>query len=202
MEADQGMGLPEKSEMIRCPSCQHENEPDAQNCAQCGISLLLESLVAENQPDNEAKPTPEQQAGSEIRKGVTTLQVTDLPEEITDLQHIVGATGVLSGKISFYIPGKLEPIIVDIADGVTLGRTDPDGPSVTVDLTNYDAHALGVSRKHAVINTSDDGYTVMDLGSSNGTWLNTTQIQPNVAHLLRNGDQIRLGRLRMFVYTS
>jgi hypothetical protein len=45
----------------------------------------------------------------------------------------------------------------------------------------------GVSRKHALIIASADGFTIRDLGSQNGTYVNGKRIAD---HTLKNGDQI------------
>ncbi|MGD8439550.1 MAG: FHA domain-containing protein, partial [Holophagae bacterium] len=48
----------------------------------------------------------------------------------------------------------------------------------------------GVSRRHAEIATTEDGYVIRDLGSSNGTWVNRTRIE---RHVLADGDEITIG---------
>ena len=50
-----------------------------------------------------------------------------------------------------------------------------------------------VSRQHALITTSDDHWFVEDRGSFNGTFLNSSRIQPGVRLPLRHGDRIGLG---------
>ena len=45
----------------------------------------------------------------------------------------------------------------------------------------------GVSRKHALIIASADGFTIRDLGTQNGTFVNGKRIAD---HPLKNGDQI------------
>ncbi|MEE2781698.1 MAG: ATP-binding protein [Planctomycetota bacterium] len=55
-----------------------------------------------------------------------------------------------------------------------------------------------ISRRHAEIRRTDDGFAVHDLGSSNGTFVNGSAIS---AHTLRSGDQLLLGRTLM-LYTG
>src|SRR5438552_2872810 len=47
-----------------------------------------------------------------------------------------------------------------------------------------------VSRRHAMIEPTDDGYVVSDLGSANGTYVNETRID---SRRLGSGDRIRFG---------
>ena len=50
----------------------------------------------------------------------------------------------------------------------------------------------GVSRKHAEIVQTDNGYFLRDLGSTNGTFVNSKKISDD-DYLLQDGDAIRLG---------
>jgi two-component system, NtrC family, sensor kinase len=59
-------------------------------------------------------------------------------------------------------------------------------------------HDTEVSRHHAEIRRSDDTYTLFDLGSSNGTYVNGRRIQ---RHTLASGDQVQLGGSLM-LYTA
>jgi pSer/pThr/pTyr-binding forkhead associated (FHA) protein len=47
---------------------------------------------------------------------------------------------------------------------------------------------------------AEDGYSLEDLGSTNGTWLNGTLTLKHVPYKLHSGDQIRLGTLTLYVY--
>jgi hypothetical protein len=55
-------------------------------------------------------------------------------------------------------------------------------------LTHYT-----VSRAHAQLRSNADGWTLRDLGSSNGTWLNGCRVTGSVA--IRPGDQVRFGQV-------
>src|SRR5437762_1453976 len=50
-----------------------------------------------------------------------------------------------------------------------------------------------VSRQHAQIRPDEQGYSIVDLGSVNGTFVNEQRLSPFVLHLLRMGDIIRIG---------
>ena len=49
------------------------------------------------------------------------------------------------------------------------------------------------SRTHALIRLEGEALTLIDLRSKNGTFVNDTQLRPNVGHYLREGDKIRFG---------
>lgn len=52
-----------------------------------------------------------------------------------------------------------------------------------------------VSRRHCVIRKTDEGYTVTDLGSLNGTFLNKNRLQPDQPYILRNEDTLRVANV-------
>ncbi|TDC77139.1 FHA domain-containing protein [Micromonospora sp. KC606] len=69
------------------------------------------------------------------------------------------------------------------------------GRGPEVDVAVADPH---LSRRHAEVRLTDAGAVLVDLGSTNGTWLNDRRITGT--ELLSDGDIVRLGRtaLRFF----
>lgn len=74
---------------------------------------------------------------------------------------------------------------------LTIGRT-PDNTISFPDDTN-------ISRNHARIEQRDDGFFVVELGSSNGTKLNGVAITGE--HQLQNGDYLIMGHSSVVVFT-
>jgi pSer/pThr/pTyr-binding forkhead associated (FHA) protein len=82
----------------------------------------------------------------------------------------------------------------------TLGRLSQGQPIMPdIDLTPYQAYASGVSRLHAVVKRDASRVLVMDLGSSNGTYINGRRINPHVEESLNHGDIVALGKLKIQV---
>jgi hypothetical protein len=80
----------------------------------------------------------------------------------------------------------------------TLGRVSEAQPIMPdIDLTPYQAYANGVSRLHAVLKREGKRVFVMDLGSSNGTYLNGKRLAPNVDQTVNHGDMLALGKLKI-----
>lgn len=81
-------------------------------------------------------------------------------------------------------------------DEVVIGREDPVSEMFPdLDLTDLGGMENGVSRKHAVIHRSGADYTVEDMGSTNGTYVNKKRIQPHVPQAIKPGDEVRFGKL-------
>ena len=83
-------------------------------------------------------------------------------------------------------------------DESLLGRRDPmSNIFPEVDLSRFDPQAK-ISRRHARIRRSGDCFVVEDLGSSNGTTIESTvkekiRLQPRQPYTLTNGDKLNLG---------
>lgn len=73
-------------------------------------------------------------------------------------------------------------------DSYTIGRDS------SVEITVEDG---SVSRNHARFFRKDGLYHLVDLGSSNGTKINGSLLEPNQARALESGDDILLGRVPM-----
>ncbi|MCG6964446.1 MAG: NHLP bacteriocin export ABC transporter permease/ATPase subunit [Acidobacteria bacterium] len=88
-------------------------------------------------------------------------------------------------------PFKLE--LVSTADGarsgeqLTLHAPVRLGRNPDCDITLADP---AMSRHHAEIRLTEDGYLLADLGSSNGTWFGDSKISER---LLKDGDEFRIG---------
>ena len=76
-------------------------------------------------------------------------------------------------------------------DLVTAGR-HPESDIFLDDVT--------VSRRHAEVARSGDGYVVRDTGSLNGTYLNRERIERDMP--LTNGDELQVGRFKLVFLTA
>ncbi|HFQ93536.1 MAG TPA: FHA domain-containing protein, partial [Anaerolineae bacterium] len=102
-------------------------------------------------------------------------------------------------KITIVIPGSRRRLQLDMTDEIRIGRSTLD-TALELDLTEDHAAELGVSRIHAVIKTTDNGLVLIDLDSTNGTYLNTYLIPPQQPYPLHSGDEIRFGDLLIHLF--
>jgi hypothetical protein len=102
--------------------------------------------------------------------------------------------------IELQIGGQKTPLLLHVTDILLLGRemTTPDQPAL--DLSAYSAVDAGVSRRHAVLERTENGFSLVDVGSTNGSWLNAQRLTPNQRVEVRSGDQIRLAQLVLYLY--
>jgi hypothetical protein len=162
--------------MIVCSNCQHENEIGQTHCTQCAAPLSSGFNTL---------PVPLFSDTDQLIEGLSPVEFAD--------------SGASKSAIALHIPGEPQPIVIVDMDEIILGRHSHDNLPLTVDLTDYRAYTLGVSRRHAVINRTDEGYMLVDLGGANGTWLNRERLVPHKPYRLESGDLILLGQLSLYI---
>jgi hypothetical protein len=167
--------------MITCPACHYtENRDDALVCSRCN-TILSDTRI------------------SPIRQQTTLLS----PEAAVIETRIREQHRTLDrSEVALYIAGVDEPLILNLTHDLQLGRyggVTVDQP-VSIDLAPFDALEMGVSRKHALLRRFGPDVAIVDLGSTNGTWLNGVQITPHQPVTLRSGDRIMLARLTLQIF--
>jgi serine/threonine-protein kinase len=91
----------------------------------------------------------------------------------------------------------VKPFTID-KESVLIGRTDPHtGIFPEIDLTMHDPETK-VSRKHARIYRQGEQFVIEDLGSVNGTVVNSStsgsvRLNAKAPRVLAAGDELKLG---------
>lgn len=164
--------------MIACPYCGHQDREGVLFCQECGQSLQgnSQAVLPTRQLDESSNPLAAKATWGTARFG----------QEASIIIHIRDMT---------------EPVVVKPSKKTILGRSDASSTQKPdIDLTPYGALEKGVSRMHAAIHRSEDTLTLVDMGSANGTHLNGQRLAPEQPRILRDGDEIRLGKLIAHIY--
>ncbi len=104
-----------------------------------------------------------------------------------------------TGTLVFASP-EGETLDLPAKDEIVIGREDPISDVFPdLDLTDLGGLEKGVSRKHAVIHRTGGDYTVEDMGSVNGTFINKKRIEPHRPEALKPGDEVRFGKVTLSV---
>lgn len=165
--------------MIVCPYCGHKDREGVMYCEECGQSL-------QGTAANAVLPTRQLDQSTNDLAAKATWGTARFGQDASIIIHIRDAT---------------EPVILQPAKKTVMGRADSTSTQrPDLDLTPYGALEKGVSRIHAAIHRSDDTLTLVDMGSANGTHLNGQRLVPDQPRILRDGDEIRLGKLVAHVY--
>jgi hypothetical protein len=94
---------------------------------------------------------------------------------------------------SYILPGAAEMI---------LGRRDPSSGSYPdIDLSNQGVPSASVSRRHAHLTWDGSQLQLEDLGSTNFTQVNGIKLDPGQKISLKNGDEVRLGKV-LLIYLA
>jgi FHA domain len=157
---------------LSCPNCQQAYRPGGRVCVQCGAILDdgKTTVIMVGELRRERKPVP---------SGAVFVE-----------QH---------RPLFLEIDGIALPL--PTTETLTIGRNSerPRASRPDVDLSHFKAAARGVSRQHIRIMRRGDLIYICDLGSTNGTFLNGRRLISHQERLLRCGDELRLGRLRLGV---
>jgi hypothetical protein len=99
-------------------------------------------------------------------------------------------------EISFIIRGITETRSLTGEHPLILGRTDLRTSSEPdLDLTPYGAQERGVSRQHVRLFVENNQLYAVDLGSANGTRLNSERMTSNKPYPIHSGVRLLVGRL-------
>ena len=122
-----------------------------------------------------------------------------------DMMEPLQDTAVETGSGSQLVLTSRDGSKLDIPakDEVVIGRDDPVSEVFPdLDLTDLGGMDSGVSRKHAIIHRTGAEYTIEDLESTNGTYVNKKRIQPHVPQAIKAGDELRFGKLALAVQAA
>lgn len=158
--------------MVKCIHCQYENPEGEILCIRCGLPLRQNARIdgATRHLDEPIEARPHSQWGT-ARLGTER-------------------------KLLLHVRGHNRPLVLSLSGTIVLGRYDIDSGDVPdVDLEEFGAQDLGVSRRHAAIMVEDQALKIMDLGSANFTHMNGQKLIPHQPRILRDGDELRLGRM-------
>lgn len=165
--------------MIQCQECHHINRSGTLFCEECGRSLSGLPLSA-------TIPTRTIQGDVDESSAKSTWGTAHIGKGTSIILHFLGFE---------------QPLIIPPSKRVVFGRADTNNPAnPDIDLNPYGAVEKGVSRQHAAIEFSEGTLILLDVGSSNGTYLNGQRLLPNQPRVLRDGDEMRLGKLVAHVY--
>ena len=180
--------------MIKCQTCNTSNLDTSRFCDECGSKLLVAPPGTDANPPAYAPP----QSMSRISQA-TSVDVRPAAfayeEAVSSTEYVENRNGTAHAVLVIErgdAPGTEFKLVNDES---TIGRWDADnGVFPDVDLDAFDSDAK-VSRRHARIRRSNDGYYIEDLGSTNGTYVNRgRRLLPGNTEILNDGDEVIVGK--------
>jgi len=172
------------AEEPRCPVCGAIVLPEQRFCASCGAAL----------------PAVPGAGAEEAGAQPAVVQETVVPETVPEEAVPEAVAAVLEPAA----PAATEPYLEVTDSGahipliaqaeLLIGRVDDvSGIYPDVDMTPHGGEDGGVSRRHALLGHDQGAWYVVDLDSTNGTYVNGAELAPQVRVPVRDGDRIGLG---------
>lgn len=165
-----------KGDRVFCTACGTENLPGSHYCAQCGAALPVSS------------------AGPDVTTTINTVGAAsaDSDSDFSAEAHQGAVDALTPGSALLVVkrgPNAGSRFLLD--QDVTSAGRHPDSDIFLDDVT--------VSRRHAEFRREGSGYTVHDVGSLNGTYVNRERID---AAPLSGGDEVQIGKFRLVYLTA
>ncbi|GAA4928504.1 FHA domain-containing protein [Streptomyces coeruleoprunus] len=184
--AHAGQPRQEDASMPVCTRCGHRNAEASRFCSNCGAPLRG-GAPAERASETTSTISI---SGLEAYDSETTGQ-TQLPSLSPEAQAAVDALPLGSALLVVRRgPNSGSRFLLD-SDLTTAGR-HPQSDIFLDDVT--------VSRRHVEFRRAQDGsFTVADVGSLNGTYVNR---EPIDSVQLTSGDEVQIGKYRLVFYAS
>jgi hypothetical protein len=107
---------------------------------------------------------------------------------------------ITQNTVVFMLGAEHVYMILPIGKEMILGRrhrTNKTQPEL--DLTPYGGEPLGTSRLHAALRHEKSGWWLIDMNSSNGTWVNDERLAPFSPYLLTQANSVFLGNLELSI---
>ena len=175
-----------------CTSCGHNNPADARFCSQCGTRLeVVDTPTTTNPVVTPGEPAGETTATIQLG-GSGDPSKTETGERLLNPVDAAAVDALPSGHALLVVqrgPGSGSRFLLD-EDVVHAGR-HPESEIFLDDVT--------VSRRHAEFHRSGDTFTVSDVGSLNGTYVNRDRID---TVQLTDSDEVQIGKYRLVFFSG
>ena len=176
-----------------CTACGRQNPDDARFCSQCGTRLVTAppppQVPAAEVPPQPGAPAAGPDATMTFRAPAKSEQAEDRPLNDEDAAAVDALPQGSALLVVQRGPSAGSRFLLD-TDVVTAGR-HPESEIFLDDVT--------VSRRHAEFRRGAEGFTVSDVGSLNGTYVNRDRIDEVVLH---GGDEVQIGKFRLVYFVG
>jgi hypothetical protein len=165
-----------------CPVCKNKNERGAIVCMHCG------ELLEKHRTDS-----------------ILTIKNTEAPKVATaKLANLhFDESSMSEDGIAIYAEGMSKPAFLRFERDLVLGRNGLDADGMTnggiLNLSELGGYQMGISRRHALIRRTESGFEIIDLASTNGSWMNDEKLVPKKPYPLASRSQLRFGRMWLLV---
>ena len=151
--------------------------------------------------DNETEPALSTDSRKQFQDASKTIKIDSRKFDLE--AKILAGNALLKNHTTVVFALVVRDIFlpIHIRDRVTIGRLDCDSSdNADIDLMPWGARDQGVSRCHAALYRTRHTVFIVDLNSSNGTYLNGIKLVPDQPRLLREGDEVHLASMHFRIH--
>ena len=161
------------------------SRPDGWQSGKSSDTAPPPAAVLHEAPSHPRRPTPHPPSPMEETDRVRLVPPVPEPDAWRLILHLVEPHESRIG--------------LNVWQRLVIGRMDASHDQPDLDLAPHRAIELGVSRQHAMLVPGRDGLYLLDLGSTNGTWINGKYLPPEQRYRLTVDDKIELGLMKLVV---
>ncbi len=175
-----------------CTQCGHQNPEGSRFCSQCGSRLEAAATATPGAATGAPAGEHPSESTATITFGAPGKEAEAREERSLNDSDAAAVDALPPGSALLVVqrgPSAGSRFLLD-TEVVSAGR-HPDSEIFLDDVT--------VSRRHAEFRRTPEGYTVADVGSLNGTYVNRDRID-EVA--LQGGDEVQIGKYRLVYFAS
>jgi hypothetical protein len=205
---------------MQCPSCKERNDDDSRYCDQCGQQILVCSMCgrpgkgkrcvfdgnelipggsgASLTSTTASVPVPPAQL---VQPTLSPLpvQITQSPQSMPPVQSGQAAPIIMpvqppkqNGSDKVKLTSQIHGIMIEAKDGDIIGRKNGA-------FTSVFARFNFVSGTHCKFVKNAAGWHIQDMGSTNGTFYNGSQLAPNTLYPILSNTTIKIADIELFV---
>ncbi len=203
--------------MEKCPYCLSETRPGDNFCLNCGNRLVPATPLPVGQTVSGAGVDATLAASENWAAGIPGMSGMPAPSPWSpEAATIMGGVGLDmptvppdNSPMPMMQPERSEQLgrlILRGEHGEVLQEFTLDKPEMTIGRAPASDILLAkdklTSRRHATIHHDNDGYTLRDENSANGTFVNGQQLETMVPYSLKDGDLVGIGEYELLYRAS
>lgn len=155
----------------------------------------------QDRPSRDEQPPPPAAVLSEAAPGWPETAPPEPMEETGRVRAVPAAPEARAWRVILQtLHGTQTKIGLNVWHEMVIGRSgEEEADAPDLDLSPHRAAELGISRQHAALVPGHDALYLVDLDSTNGTWINRRYLAPHQRYPLKPGDRVELGLMRLAV---
>jgi len=200
---------------LECPACKQNIDGDSLYCDQCGAQILICSVcgragkgkrcifdgkemiapggqasATEHVAQAPISPAPAQAQPAQVQPAQPVVQSQPVQSQAAQIQQASPVSVQAAEKIK--LTAQTHGIAIETSENAVLGRTKGTYAAVLGRFSH-------ISGTHCQLTKANGAWSIMDLGSTNGTFVNGAKLNPNAAVPLTNGAKVKLADIEFLI---